>query len=700
MFSTESSFTVSNFIVTTTLCLSLSLVPARADDLTMMIEEHLASLGYDAGTVDGEADVKTAVAISQFQAEKGLEVTGVVSPQLAGILAAEADKGMTSAAATAQASPVTQTSSSATETDAAQQACLQQKIAAAQQAQPKKKKGLGGAFSSLAKAVGKYGGDDVAKASAEILEAGATVNDLAEAARELGISESDIADCQPSAGQVAGAPAVGGVASPAATAAQPSGQNVRYAEQGAFQGGSYTLGQIDATLEACTGVRPGYRAEVDTLVTEAHASYRAEALSLYDSRYQSMSQTLGSALSGTCPDAQLASLRRQADVALEGMRPKVLPSAPAVQSAAVSTAPVSAGSGAAISNTSTSPSQSVSAAADTASLRIMRDHCAVMAAGLSSGLYGVGKSQPRDRHVGIQNCSSSCKGAFEYSLERSRQVSDYLVNRTKNECSTNYNQAVAEYRKVLSDFDSAFSNYAALRQQALAAYAARGIAPEQDRLLTVSKRKCEQAGGQDCDAFAMCSIAYQGAKQAPPCGIFFYGSGNNSKESLWEKVRDSLIANRDPINFANMSAALPPEMTRVLIAEGAAFESDCDQQESFNQNKLRNCGCYRSVYLDERVKAQRFASLAGNQEFNQGVLGSMTWAQCINEDGVRDYVMRGCMQQGVGRGPETEAAYKAYCQCQLEPTLNELKILTEYGNSNSIIDANMKAMQACQDLRP
>ena len=65
MFSTESSFITSKVIVTTTLFLSLSLVPARADDLTMMIEEHLASLGYDTGTVDGEAGVKTAVAISQ-----------------------------------------------------------------------------------------------------------------------------------------------------------------------------------------------------------------------------------------------------------------------------------------------------------------------------------------------------------------------------------------------------------------------------------------------------------------------------------------------------------------------------------------------------------------------------------------------------------------------------------------------------------
>ncbi len=64
----------------------------QSDDLTQMVQRHLQALGYDPGNTDGEMSLETTIAISQFQAEKGLEVTGEVSPQLAGILAAEVDK--------------------------------------------------------------------------------------------------------------------------------------------------------------------------------------------------------------------------------------------------------------------------------------------------------------------------------------------------------------------------------------------------------------------------------------------------------------------------------------------------------------------------------------------------------------------------------------------------------------------------------
>jgi hypothetical protein len=62
------------------------------DDLTQSVQNLLQALGYDPGNTDGEATMQTAIAISQFQAEKGLEVTGEVSPQLAGILSAEVDR--------------------------------------------------------------------------------------------------------------------------------------------------------------------------------------------------------------------------------------------------------------------------------------------------------------------------------------------------------------------------------------------------------------------------------------------------------------------------------------------------------------------------------------------------------------------------------------------------------------------------------
>ena len=66
-------------------------VMAIADDLTMMIEKDLAALGYETGPVDGEETLETVIAISKFQAENNMEVTGSVTPQLAGILSAAVD---------------------------------------------------------------------------------------------------------------------------------------------------------------------------------------------------------------------------------------------------------------------------------------------------------------------------------------------------------------------------------------------------------------------------------------------------------------------------------------------------------------------------------------------------------------------------------------------------------------------------------
>jgi hypothetical protein len=62
------------------------------DDLTQSAQKLLEALGYDPGNTDGELSTETVIAISQFQAEKGLDVTGAVTPQLIGILAAAVDK--------------------------------------------------------------------------------------------------------------------------------------------------------------------------------------------------------------------------------------------------------------------------------------------------------------------------------------------------------------------------------------------------------------------------------------------------------------------------------------------------------------------------------------------------------------------------------------------------------------------------------
>ena len=63
---------------------------AAGDELTQMIQQDLTALGYETGGATGEMTTTTAVAISRFQAEHGLEVTGEASPQLAGIVKAAA----------------------------------------------------------------------------------------------------------------------------------------------------------------------------------------------------------------------------------------------------------------------------------------------------------------------------------------------------------------------------------------------------------------------------------------------------------------------------------------------------------------------------------------------------------------------------------------------------------------------------------
>jgi hypothetical protein len=61
------------------------------DDVTQSVQNHLQALGYDPGVTNGEMSMETTIAISTFQAEKGMEVTGEVSPQLLGVLSAEVD---------------------------------------------------------------------------------------------------------------------------------------------------------------------------------------------------------------------------------------------------------------------------------------------------------------------------------------------------------------------------------------------------------------------------------------------------------------------------------------------------------------------------------------------------------------------------------------------------------------------------------
>ena len=112
---------------------------ALADDMTMMVEQDLERLGYATGPVDGEETMETVIAISKFQAENNLEVTGEVSSDLVrSLMAATPNTGgqsvLISESAVDAAGPV-QSSPDPAALQAAQNACLQEKVAAAQATQ-------------------------------------------------------------------------------------------------------------------------------------------------------------------------------------------------------------------------------------------------------------------------------------------------------------------------------------------------------------------------------------------------------------------------------------------------------------------------------------------------------------------------------------------------------------------------------------
>lgn len=191
---------------------------ALADDLVQLIQQDLATLGYDVGTVDGEMSTRTAVAISRFQAERGLEVTGEATPQLAGIIQAEMAGANEAGAAPAEPypdpngvdgpDPYTDTASYPESDPAeddwlAQQRCLEEKIAAAE-AVEKKKRGVGSLMQAASRLAGRYGSDEtyreIVQAEQDYYDATATAEDLESAARDLGITEDEIEQCRRRAG--------------------------------------------------------------------------------------------------------------------------------------------------------------------------------------------------------------------------------------------------------------------------------------------------------------------------------------------------------------------------------------------------------------------------------------------------------------------------------------------------------------------
>ena len=46
------------------------------DELTQIVQQDLTALGYDTGGTGGTASTKTIIAVSRFQSEHNLDVTG------------------------------------------------------------------------------------------------------------------------------------------------------------------------------------------------------------------------------------------------------------------------------------------------------------------------------------------------------------------------------------------------------------------------------------------------------------------------------------------------------------------------------------------------------------------------------------------------------------------------------------------------
>jgi len=175
--------------------ISISAASAVADDLTQMVQQDLVTLGYEPGATNGEMTTATIVAISKFQAENQLEVTGEVTPQLAGVLKAGIKKQSSPGAAAPAMNVNAPPARSQAELQAAQQACLQQKMAEAQAAQ-KKKRGFGRLMSAVTRTAMQAGNYDVGRTANDIYAANATADDLSAAAKDLGLTEDAVAACQ------------------------------------------------------------------------------------------------------------------------------------------------------------------------------------------------------------------------------------------------------------------------------------------------------------------------------------------------------------------------------------------------------------------------------------------------------------------------------------------------------------------------
>ncbi len=172
---------------------TLATQSVSADELTLMVEQDLDRLGYATGPVDGEETMETVIAISKYQSEANLPVTGAVTPELARALMTTSETPAAAGSAVAYAAAAPQPARDPAALQAAQQACLQEKIAAAQSSQ-KKKRGFGRLLRAVTRNVGFDSG--MTETMNDVYNANATAEDLAAAAKDFGLTEDEVMACQ------------------------------------------------------------------------------------------------------------------------------------------------------------------------------------------------------------------------------------------------------------------------------------------------------------------------------------------------------------------------------------------------------------------------------------------------------------------------------------------------------------------------
>lgn len=193
-------------LLTLALCcfaLTMSLNAMAADpELVKMAQKELIALGYEPGNIQGEVDTQTTVAVSKFQAENDMDVTGEITPQLIGALRASKNKGSQTAAtsaAPATAAPGQMPQQQQLTLQQRQQACLQEKYAAAQERQ-KKKRGMMRLLRAAARTSGRWGSGDLSRnigqISSDVYSATATADDLQQAGKDLGLTDDEMEECR------------------------------------------------------------------------------------------------------------------------------------------------------------------------------------------------------------------------------------------------------------------------------------------------------------------------------------------------------------------------------------------------------------------------------------------------------------------------------------------------------------------------